>query len=67
MLIQESKYLIVSTGWNLTSINWKLISKIVSSAHQPIRCLGFQTYITKYLGETLKHVLRDFAAAQFKI
>ena len=51
-------YLTVSIGWNLTLTNWKLLTRIIFSTHQPIRCLGFQTYFTKYLRETLRHIFR---------
>ena len=29
---------------------------------QPIRCLGFQTYFTEYIKETLRHIFQDFGA-----
>ena len=48
------------TDQNLSSIDWKSYIRINSSAHQPISCLGFQTYFTKYLRKTLGHVFEDF-------
>ena len=53
------------TSQNLTLTNRKSFSRIGSSAHQPIKYQGFQTYFTKYLNETLRHSIWDLKVCAY--
>ena len=50
----------------LTDQNLSSIDRNTYLNNQKFKCLGFQTYFTKYIKETVRHVSNDFGATYLR-